>query len=475
MSGPHRGLPPPAAMGLSQPSPPGGSGAPPPPLPGLPAPGQVPPPPPPLPPSAQQPLSLTVQHGPLPPPPSWQAVSEESMRSYLTARAEEERRRQEEERTRQEMYRVEQRRIESDMFRSALQAGVPPAMVPLIFTTVFRGPLPQSAQELLQQYAHSQSQQVPPPALLPGSPSIRSRGGYQAAPYGSSYSSSAVSPSSGLAQTLPSGYIPGHPASPSQIRFQALTGQGAHSSGGGAPQGHSITPSGTIGTPPTLSVSSGAGHVLVQQQQPAPPQRQQQHQHHQPQQQQLQHQTQRHSTLSFCHWEPPGGQPGISTGESPRKRKATAPQSASAAFGASDRFRSPPRSPPHHRTRLSNPPMGRRRGHMRQQSDLGIYRPESGTIITREGVSVRAGSPLHTSEAASARESGETSSTSSQPHIASRGGAHSVSSLLVDERATSFSRQYMPGSANVTNRPGESETRVSPSLQGDAPQGHPGT
>ncbi|CRK34556.1 hypothetical protein BN1708_006391 [Verticillium longisporum] len=121
MSAPHRGLPMPAAMTLPPQQSHAGSAS-----------G---PPPPPLPPASQPGLSSSISSssahahhhlGQLPgPPPQWQGA-EESMRSWLTAKAEEDRRKQEEERTKQESLRLEQRRIEADMLRTSLQGGIPP-------------------------------------------------------------------------------------------------------------------------------------------------------------------------------------------------------------------------------------------------------------------------------------------------------------------------------------------------------------
>lgn len=58
------------------------------------------------------------------------------MRSYLAAKAEEEKRKTEEEKTRQEGYRLEQRKIEQTMLRESLNSGVPPAMVPMIYAGI---------------------------------------------------------------------------------------------------------------------------------------------------------------------------------------------------------------------------------------------------------------------------------------------------------------------------------------------------
>ncbi|RVD89987.1 uncharacterized protein DFL_000970 [Arthrobotrys flagrans] len=95
MSTSHRGLPPPAAMALSGHSP----------SPNL---NQL--------------------------PDRWQHGSEETQRSFLQAKSDEEKRRQEEERTKQENYRLEIRRTELEMLREAFRGGIPPQLVPMIFT-----------------------------------------------------------------------------------------------------------------------------------------------------------------------------------------------------------------------------------------------------------------------------------------------------------------------------------------------------
>ncbi|KAJ0336167.1 hypothetical protein COL154_012014 [Colletotrichum chrysophilum] len=85
------------------------------------------------------------------PPPQWQGA-EDSMRSWLAAKTEEERRRQEEEKTRQESLRLEQRRIEADMLRTSLSGGIPPPIVPLVFAGMGGGVLPPAAMEWAQQF-----------------------------------------------------------------------------------------------------------------------------------------------------------------------------------------------------------------------------------------------------------------------------------------------------------------------------------
>ncbi|EXJ87882.1 hypothetical protein A1O1_04809 [Capronia coronata CBS 617.96] len=120
MNNSHRGLPLPAGLGL----PPPDRGHP----------------------SAPAPL------GHLPAPPSQWAGQDDSMRSWLHAKAEEDRRKQEEEKTRQETLRLDQRRIEQSMLRESLQGGVPPPMVPLIFAGIGGGNLPGHTLEWAQQY-----------------------------------------------------------------------------------------------------------------------------------------------------------------------------------------------------------------------------------------------------------------------------------------------------------------------------------
>jgi hypothetical protein len=100
MSNPHRGLPPPAGMTLPPPD---------------------------------RGLSTMAPLGQLPAPPSQWAGADESMRNWLQAKAEEDRRKQEEEKTKQEVLRLDQRRIEQTMLRESLSGGIPPVMVPLIF------------------------------------------------------------------------------------------------------------------------------------------------------------------------------------------------------------------------------------------------------------------------------------------------------------------------------------------------------
>lgn len=92
----------------------------------------------------------------LPPPSTHWPNSDESMRQWLSAKAEEDRRRQEEERTRQESLKLDQRKVEQSMLRDSLQAGVPPYMVPFIFASLGGGNM-QWAQQYVTQMSQLHS------------------------------------------------------------------------------------------------------------------------------------------------------------------------------------------------------------------------------------------------------------------------------------------------------------------------------
>ncbi|ROW04036.1 hypothetical protein VSDG_01096 [Cytospora chrysosperma] len=190
-------------MGLGQPLPPGvGSHLPPPPGSSI---GQGTPAPPPPPPQALQQQGLGQHLGQLPPPPGWQG-SEESMRAWLQAKAEEEKRKQEEERTNQERLRLEQRRTEYDILRASLQGGIPPPMVPVVFAGMGGGNLPPSALEWAQQFTYSQAQHGPPQQLLPGPTSPEHRRDSQAQAYGHYPGSGGVPSTPGSAQGVHGGF-----------------------------------------------------------------------------------------------------------------------------------------------------------------------------------------------------------------------------------------------------------------------------
>lgn len=113
-----------------------------------------------MPPNAPSPFGHGIR---LPPPPAmptcvpplpttWQGT--DRMSDWLKAKAEEDRRRQEEERTRQAQLILELRRVEQAMISDSLRAGVPPHMVPMIFSGIHTtGANPHLAMELQRQWS----------------------------------------------------------------------------------------------------------------------------------------------------------------------------------------------------------------------------------------------------------------------------------------------------------------------------------
>ncbi|KKA31210.1 hypothetical protein TD95_000795 [Thielaviopsis punctulata] len=103
------------------------------------------------------------------PPPSWQGT-EDSMKSWLAAKSEEEKRKQEEEKTRQEVLRRDQRQLEFEILKTSLTGGIPPSMIPLIFAGMGGVTLPPSQLEKAQQMAGTLPYHAQP---IPTSPSNR--------------------------------------------------------------------------------------------------------------------------------------------------------------------------------------------------------------------------------------------------------------------------------------------------------------
>ncbi|KAI1364688.1 hypothetical protein F5Y08DRAFT_353372 [Xylaria arbuscula] len=357
MSGPHRGLPIPAGMTLSQPPPPPH---------GPPQPHG--PPHPPAPSSVVQPQAPTAPSphgqtfGPLPPPPQWQGA-EDSMRNWLLAKNEEERRRQEEEKTRQETLRLEQRKIEQDILFTAIERGIPPPAIPIIFAGMSGGPLSQAAAEWVQQYMPALQQQFHPVQILapqggPISPGHR-RDSQQ---YGYA-GSTGVPPTPGSAVGPQAGFVYQAPGSPARGRAHTISSLAG--AGGGRPMGalgSSALP--RLSTGEAIGGPSHAPHA-------APQQQQQQQPGAAPQQEPPA------QSLSFHHWQPPVSSAGpgqqTSSADSPRKRKATGSQHA-APPPSQRRSRSPTTFGQQGNTSvISNPPPGRRRGHSRQRSDISSY------------------------------------------------------------------------------------------------------
>jgi hypothetical protein len=273
MSAPHRGLPPPAALPPVQPPPGSGPSQPPSSL----SVGQVVPPP---------PLPQSQTFGQLPPAPPWH---EESMKAWLVAKTEEDKRRQEEERTRQESYRLEQRRMEHEILRTSLQGGIPPPLVPVVFAGMGGGALSPAALEWAQQFMMSQSPQQHPPALMPPGTvsSEHQRRDSQAQMYGQYPASGGVPSTPGSAQGPPSAYMSGYPGSP-------------------RPRGLSM-PGTLTGRPlPNLNtnVPGGPGSASASTQQPGMAQSQQQQQQ----------EPQPSPSIYFHHWQPPTTQGGGRSG-----------------------------------------------------------------------------------------------------------------------------------------------------------------
>ncbi|KAL4722834.1 hypothetical protein ACLX1H_010072 [Fusarium chlamydosporum] len=289
MSAPHRGLPPPAAMALP-PQQPTTAGIPPP------SHHQPHPPPPPQPslgPPGHQQRDSWAQ---LPAPPQQWQGSEDSMKHWLQAKTEEDRRRQEEERTRQESLRLEQRKVEMDMLRTSLQAGIPPPMVPLVFTGMSGGNVaPQAALEWAQQFM--QPGQAPRAQIMPAQWPVSPE--HQRETQSQPHTQQGIPPAS----TPATGYA--YPPSPSRPRGQTVSGVI------GRPMGMSTLPSLNTNVP-----------------QPAHGPAMHSHQHSHMQQAQQQQETQASPSIYFHHWQPPTSQasgssnrPGSPSGSSKTKRK----------------------------------------------------------------------------------------------------------------------------------------------------------
>ncbi|KAM7208642.1 hypothetical protein V8F20_001065 [Naviculisporaceae sp. PSN 640] len=426
MAAPHRGLPLPAAMAPVQ--------LPPAPGPSHPTPGSLSQAPPPLPPP-QQSAGPAAQ---FPAAPSWQHVTEESMRSWLQAKAEEEKRRQEEEKTQQEKHRLEQRKMELEILKASLQGGIPPPMVPVVFAGMGGGALSQAAVEWAQQYIQSPTQQSHPPALMapgPISPEHQRRDS-QAQPYHQYPPSGGVpsTPGSGGGPP-PSAYMTSsrYPGSPTRPRGQTISG----------PPGGSHLPSldTNISRGPGGG-ASGSGHpgiVQTQQQQESQPS----------------------PSIYFHHWQPPSQSGGRGSSDQPATPSATGPQPAAPPPSTTQRFRSPP--PFSHSAGLSNPPPGRRRGHSRQRSDLGTYRGagrgrgDGGYGQGHGQAPSREISPMRTTPIGDASSSSQTQYQQQQQQSQSqtaggpqaRSGAHSVSSLLSDNPPSPQVPQYAMAASGI--------------------------
>ena len=289
MSGPHRGLPLPAAMALPQP-PPAPSQA-----------HQSAPGPPQLHSQAPQaPSGHSQALGALPVPPPWQG-SDDSMKTWLVAKAEEERRKQEEEKTRQESLRLEQRKLEYDMLRTSLDRGIPPPMIPVVFAGMGGGTLSQAAMEWAQQYVTPQ--QAHPAHILPAQGPVSPEHRRDSQQYGA-YSGVPSTPGSGPAGQ--GNFVPyGGPGSPTRPR--------AHTLGVAGPVARTLESSGLprlrtteMGAGPSANPSFPA-HVLG------------------PQQQQAAQQQEQSPSIYFHHWTPPTTQASSNQPGTPPSLSASRP------------------------------------------------------------------------------------------------------------------------------------------------------
>ncbi|KAF2457622.1 hypothetical protein BDY21DRAFT_266948, partial [Lineolata rhizophorae] len=367
MGTPHRGLPPPAAMTLPDPS----RGAPPPPPPG-PGPGMP------------------------PPPAQWQGA-EESMRNWLVAKKEEERRKQEEERTRQESLRLEQRKIEQSMLRESMQGGVPPQLVPMIFAGIGGGNLPSISVDWLQQYMtqlqSAQQQQQAAIAQPQMSPELRRD--QRLISQGPSTFGATV-PASHQAPPPPGPGIPAQqpPSGGFQTTFQA-TGMSPSSGGRGQTAVQAQGPTSAPRPPPHSSLPKLTTNEMQIQQPPSIPSAI--HPLHQTQTAQEQ---QSSPSIYFHHWVPPtsqekgssGNQPATPSGKqttsrrgtlshvsdaeyssSPKKRKAQGSHQAAPAPSSTPQYTSPSFS----QMSSSSTSTPARRGHARTRSDASTRGQEA--------------------------------------------------------------------------------------------------
>ncbi|KAF7910707.1 uncharacterized protein EAF01_002217 [Botrytis porri] len=399
MSTPHRGLPP---MTLPQPPQP---------------PQQVVP-------------ALNQPTGPLQlpaPPQQWQGA-EESMRNWLQAKAEEDKRKQEEEKTRQESLRLEQRKIEQDMLRMSLAGGIPPYMIPMVFAGMGGGNLPNASLEWAQHYmaqAHQLQQHQVQQQLMPGqsqhtSPEQLQRGDSRSA-FGSQHPVPVTLPSTPIGPTGP-GFLPNYQMSPASRSRQTAGSLARATANSQLPRlntGEMLTQ-----PPPTASnmqvLPGQSGHPLAQSQSA-----------------QQQHEPQSSPSIYFHHWQPPTSQAGTSSTHqpptpsdhvsSPKKRKATGPQQPAPHPTSLPQYTSPSFSQTG--SSVSGTPSSRRRGHSRNRSDVSARgadsygRPSSRHRHTESSFSTQSlTSPAHS-------QNQEQASMPAEPRRHS-GGSNTVSSLL---------------------------------------------
>ncbi|KAL8977879.1 MAG: hypothetical protein Q9205_006412 [Flavoplaca limonia] len=448
MGTPHRGLPPPSAMTL--PNPDRGSS------------------------------TTGMSIGQLPAAPSQWHGAEESMRNWLQAKSEEERRKQEEQKTQQESLKLEQRKVEQNILRESLQGGIPPYMVPMVFAGMGGGPLPNVALELaqhamasitLQQQAQMQQQQQQLPQQLPQQPQQQQQQpptqaavqpsndqrrmitGPQPNPYGPQQLPQA--PPGASPQTQPSvGFVPSYQNSNNSVDRTRLPG----------PSPSIASSTSTLRNQPSSSLPR-LNTVEMQVQPPSQPQAGLQLPTQHPlQQAQNAHQQEQpaSSPIYFHHWVPPNTQsssskdPGTPTGKSqhespfsqsqssylrsdytnsPKKRKATGPHQAAPAPSSG-----PPETSPSFSHTSSGSASGRRPGRSRQHSDA-----------SSRAVHEPSGVRHHRSRTESGRQSVSEAESGSQRHNSAQ-----------PETRGSHQQQHHPAGSATMREPHERNDRNSP-------------
>ncbi|KAL8686543.1 MAG: hypothetical protein Q9218_007032 [Villophora microphyllina] len=422
MGTPHRGLPPPSAMTLPNPER-GPSSS-----------------------SMSGSMSGSMSIGPLPQAPSWNNGADESMRSWLAAKTEEEKRKAEEQKTQQETLKLEQRKVEQNILRESLQGGIPPYMVPMVFAGLAGGPVAAAAlewtqqamasislqqQAQLQQQQQQQAQQQSQQLQQPNQPSTQTASdqrrmitGPQPNPYGPQPTQQAPAASPQVQPNV--GFVPSYQSSNIPVDRARLPGPSPSISSSTSTftsssrqPASSLPRLNTVDSTPLQQPSHSQGSLQL----PA------QHALQQPQQQQQQEQ-QVSSPLYFHHWVPPNTQtssnkdPGTPTGKSqhespysqsqgsylrsdytvsPKKRKATGAHQAAPAPSSGP----PQTSPSFSHTSSGSMSGNRRRNRSRQHSDASsravnevsnARRPRSRTASGRQSVSeAESGSQRHNS------------------------------------------------------------------------------
>ncbi|KAI9696067.1 MAG: hypothetical protein M1836_005898 [Candelina mexicana] len=403
MATPHRGLPPPAAMAMN--------------------------------PQDRGPPSIGQPMGQLPAPPQQWQGAEESMRNWLNAKAEEDKRKQEEEKTRQETLRLEQRKIEQAMLRDSLAGNIPPYMVPLIFAGMGGGNLPNASLEWAQHYMaqnhqlqqhYQQLQQQALPQQQASPPELRREQRVitqpQPNPYGPSQQQPPVaSPAVHTQPRQSAAFVPTYSLtsiSPSAVVSvqQAAAAQATAPTSAPRPPVQSSLPRLNTGEmqiqqPPAgpsaiqMSAANQSIHPL--------------HQTQAAQQQQDQQSTS--PALFFHHWQPPTSQ-ASSSQNTPSGKNTDSPHAHNTTSQKSEYTTSPkkrkaqgghePKPPPSHYTSppfsqssAASTPSGRRRAHSQQLSDVSTRAYDShGRPVSRQ----------RQSDAGSAPGSGTTGTSSGQ-------------------------------------------------------------